>query len=130
MVVVVGVTAALVAEPPAKAQAGSITREGEVGPLLYTLTVEPALQGRNEVHAYVLEPTGQPAQTSEIGLEATLSAPEIGPLPLEATPAGPGHVLVTAAELPLPGLWTFRLDVRRGEFDEWTATTEIPIGKD
>ena len=131
MVVVVGVTAALVAEPPAKAQAGgSVTREGEVGPFLYTLTVDPARVGRNEVHAYVLERTGQPAQVDEIGLSASLTDPDVGPLPLEATPAGPGHVVVPAAELPLPGDWTLQLDVRRGEFDEWTATTDIPIRKD
>jgi copper transport protein len=132
MVAVVGVTAVLVAEPPADARAagGSITREGEVGPLLYTLTVDPARVGRNEVHAYLLEPSGQPADVDEIALSATLAEPDVGPVPLEATPAGPGHVVVTAADLPLPGDWTVQLDVRRGEFDEWTATTDIPIRKD
>jgi copper transport protein len=131
MVAVLGVTAVLVAEPPAKAEAaGSITREGELGPLLYTLTVEPARPGRNEVHAYVLERSGQPAQVDEIAVSATLAEPDVGPLSLEATPAGPGHVVVPAAELALPGTWTLQLDVRRGEFDEWTATTDIPIRKD
>ena len=48
MVAVLGLTAALVAEPPAKAAAagGSITREGEIGPFLYTLTVDPARTGQ------------------------------------------------------------------------------------
>ncbi|MGH3111735.1 MAG: CopD family protein [Gaiellaceae bacterium] len=132
MVAVVGVTAALVAEPPANARGtgGTLTREGELGPFLYTLTVEPARAGRNEVHAYVLEPTGQPAQVDEVALTATLAAPEVGPLELEATPAGPGHVVVTAAELPLTGDWTIDVDVRRGEFDAWNATVDTPIGKD
>jgi copper transport protein len=132
MVAIVGVTAALVAEPPAKAQGtgGSVTREGEIGPFLYALTVEPARVGKNELHAYLLERTGQPAEVDEIGLALTLAEPDVGPLPLKATPAGPGHVVVTAGELPLAGDWTFQLDVRRGEFDAWTATTDIPIGKD
>ena len=132
MVVVVGVTAALVAEPPAKAQAagGSVTREGEIGPFLYTVTVEPARVGRNELHAYVLEPPASRREVDEIAVSATLAEPDVGPLPLEATPAGPGHVVVTAAELPLAGDWTFELAVRRGEFDEWTATIDIPIRKD
>jgi copper transport protein len=132
MVAIVGVTAALVAEPPAKAQGtgGSVTREGEIGPFLYTLTAEPARVGRNELHTYLLEPTGQPAEVDEIRLAATLTEPDVGPLSLKATPAGPGHVVVTAGELPLAGDWTFQLDVRRGEFDAWTATTDIPIGKD
>jgi copper transport protein len=133
MIAVVGVTAALVAETPAKAEAsgsGAITREGEIGPYLYTLTVDPAQVGRSEVHVYLLEATGQPAVVDEIGLAATLDDPDVGLLPLEATPAGPGHVVVAAAELPLPGDWTFQLDARRGEFDQWTTTVDIPIGKD
>ena len=132
MVVVVGVTAALVAEPPAKAQASSssVTREDAIGPFHYTVTVDPARVGQNEVHAYVLEHTGQPAEVDEIALTATLDQPDVGPLPLEATPAGPGHVTVAAAELPLAGSWSFELTVRRGEFDEWTTTFDIPIGKD
>jgi copper transport protein len=131
MVVVVGLTAALVAEPPAKAQGtgGSITQEGEIGPFLYTLTVEPGRTGSNEVHVYLLEPTGQPAEVDEIGISATLADPDVGPLEMRATPAGPGHV-VTAAQLPLAGHWTFALRARRGEFDEWRTTVHIPIGKD
>ena len=132
MVVVVGVTAALVAEPPANAQAsaGSVTREDSLGPFHYTVTVDPARLGRNEVQAYVLEHTGQPAEVDEITLAATLTQPDVGPLPLEATPAGPGHVTVAAAELPLAGTWSFELTARQGEFDEWTATFEVPIRKD
>jgi copper transport protein len=131
MVAVVAVTAVLVAEPPPKAGAAvTVTREGELGPYLYTLTVEPARAGRNEIHAYVLEQTGQPAEVDEIALSATLADPEVGPLALETRPAGPGHVIARGAELPLAGRWTFQLDVRKGDFDAWSATTDIPIGKD
>jgi hypothetical protein len=37
---------------------------------------------------------------------------------------------VTAAELPLAGEWRLRLDVREGEFDEWSTSVQIPIRKD
>jgi copper transport protein len=131
MVAVVAVTAVLVAEPPPKADAAvTVTREGEIGPYLYTLTVEPARAGRNEIHAYVLEQTGQPAEVDEVALSATLADPEAGPLELETRPAGPGHVVALGAGLPLGGLWTFQLDVRKGDFDAWSATTDIPFGKD
>ena len=131
MVVVVALTAVLVAEPPPKADAAVVvTREGEIGPYLYTLTVDPGRVGRNEIHAYVLEPTGQPASVDEVAISATLAEPEVGPLELEMRPAGPGHVVATGSELPLPGVWSFRIDVRKGEFDTWDATTDILIRKE
>ena len=96
LLVIVGVTTALVAEPPAKAQAaaaaGPVSREGEVGPYLYSVTVDPARVGPNVVHVYLLGSTGQPARFDEVTLSATLPDVDVGPLELETTPAGPGHV--------------------------------------
>jgi copper transport protein len=131
MALIVGVTAALIAEPPARAEAAVsvVTRDGKIGPLGYTLSVEPARAGRNDIHVYVLEPSGQPAEVDEIALTATLSDLTVGPLEIESRPAGPGHV-VAVAQLPLAGSWLLRLDVRRGDFDEWSTEVPIDIGKD
>jgi copper transport protein len=133
MLVIVGVTAALVAEPPAKAQAagvaGPVSREGEVGPYEYTLTVDPARAGSNVVHVYLLDSTGQLAEVDEMSLSATLPDLDVGPLELELRPAGPGHATGTA-ELPLPGDWKLQLDARKGEFDQWSTVLDIPIRKD
>jgi copper transport protein len=132
MLVVLGVTTALVAEPPAKAHAaaaaGPVTREGQIGPYEYTVTVDPAVVGSNVVHVYVLDSTGQLAVLDEIGLSGTLPSVDVGPLAFETTPAGPGHAVATAG-LPLAGDWRLELDVRKGEFDEWRAGFEIPIRK-
>jgi copper transport protein len=134
LVVVVGVTAVLVAEPPAKAQPaaadGVASRDGRVGPYRYTLTVDPAGTGPNEIHVYLLDSTGALAPVDEIAVSATLPAVDVGPLRFEATPAGPGHGVVTGAELTLAGDWQLQLDVRKGEFDQWSTTTDIPIRKD
>ena len=131
MTVIVGVTAALVAEPPAKAQgaSGLVSRDGRIGPYDYTVTVDPARTGTNEVHVYLLDSTGQPASVDEIALSASLPAADVGPLELKASPAGPGHVLARA-QLPLAGDWQLQLAVRKGEFDQWSATTDLPIRKD
>ena len=133
LVVVVGVTAVLVAEPPAKAQlavAGDIvSRDGTVGPYRFTLTVDPARIGSNQIHVYLLDSTGSLAPVDEIAVSATLPSVDVGPLRFEATPAGPGHGIVTAAELPLAGDWQLQLDVRKGEFDQWSTTIDIPIRK-
>ncbi len=133
LLVVVGVTTALVAEPPAKAQAavasGPVTREGEVGPYTFNVTVDPAETGPNSVHVYLLDRNGRIAEADEIAMSATLPEVDVGPLELETTPAGPGHV-AAVAELPLPGDWRLQLDVRKGDFDQWSAVVDLPIGKD
>ena len=132
MVVVVAVTAALVAEPPAKAQAALtvVSREGQLGPFTYTFTVDPARTGSNEIHVYLLNSSGGLARVSEISVQASLPAVDLGPLTLDARRAGPGHAVVPSARLPLAGLWRMRLAARQGEFDQWSTTLSIPIRKD
>jgi copper transport protein len=132
MLVVVGVTTALVAEPPAKAQAAStvVSRDGRVGPFEYTLVVDPARTGTNEIHVYLLDSTGALARVDEIALSASLPVVDVGPLHFKTTPAGPGHVIATAAELTLAGTWRIHLDVRKGDFDQWDTTILVPIRKD
>ena len=61
---------------------------------------------------------------------ATLPSANVGPLRFQGTLAGPGHFLVQGAQLPFPGKWTLRLEVRRGKFDLYTKTLEVPIAKD
>ena len=116
MVVIVGVTAALVAERPAKAHDRRGVRAGaqdtRIGPYDLNLVVDPARTGSNEIHLYLLtRSTGQPVDVDEIRASASLPAAGIGPLRFTATPAGPGHAVVTAAVLPLAGTWRFS---RRG----------------
>jgi copper transport protein len=135
VVCIVGVTAVLVAEPPAKAQiaaeAGPVSQEAIVGPFHLELVVDPARTGTNEIHLYLLDhSTGQPAQVDEVRVAASLPAAGVGPLRLQAVPAGPGHAVVPAATFPLVGDWRLRVDVRKGEFDQWTTTVTIPIRKD
>jgi copper transport protein len=134
VVVIVAVTAALVAEPPAKAQlaarAGPVSREAVVGPFDLNLVVDPARTGTNEIHLYLLSrSTGEQAAVDEVRVAASLPAAGIGPLRMKALPAGPGHVIVSDASFPLVGDWRLRVDVRRGEFDEWSTTVTVPIRK-
>ncbi len=135
MVAIVGVTAVLVAERPAKAvaasAAGPVSRDARIGPFDLNLVVDPARTGSNQIHLYLLDhATGQPAEVDETRLSATLPAAGIGPLRFTATPAGPGHVVVTNATFPLAGTWRLLVEVRKGDFDEWNTTLIIPIRKD
>ena len=135
MVVIVGVTAALVAERPAKAQtaavSGPVSRDTRIGPFDLNFVVDPARTGTNEIHLYLLNrSTGQPVNVDETRVSASLPAAGIGPLRFTATPAGPGHAVVTGASFPLGGLWRILVEVRQGDFDEWSTTLNIPIRKE
>lgn len=132
MAVAVGLTAALVAEPPAKAQVaatGPFATTSRVGPFELNLVVDPARAGRNQIHLYLLDRYGRPASVAEARVAAALPSAGIGPLRLHSRRAGPGHYLVPGAVLPIAGAWRVTVTVRRGEFDEWERTITTPIRK-
>ena len=135
VVVIIGVTAVLVAEPPARAQiaaqTGPVSREAFLGPFHLELVLDPARTGTNDVHLYLLDhATGQPANVDEVRVGASLPAARVGPIRLRAVPAGPGRAVVPAATFSLVGDWRLRVDVRKGDFDEWSTSVTIPIRKD
>ncbi len=130
---VVGVTAVLVAEPPARGRqsaAGPVSVDTRVGPFDLNLVVDPAIAGRNEIHLYLLDREGQPATVAEARILASLPSASIGPLHLKSTSAGPGHYIVTGASFPIAGVWKLRVEVRRGDFDQWSTTVPVSIRKE
>jgi copper transport protein len=131
-VAAIGVTAVLVAEPPARASvapSGPVVRSAPVGPYELNLVVDPAEKGPNAIHLYLLKKNGQPANVADADVSATLQDPAIGPLELDAHKAGPGHYSALGAQLPLAGDWDLEVSVRRGEFDLWQVTVSTPIRK-
>lgn len=132
VVVVLAVTAALVAEPPgrvaAAAAGGPVSATATAGPYEVNVVVDPARPGANAVHLYLLDPaTGQPATADEAVATATLPAAALGPLPITLTPAGPGHYVATAADLPVAGQWRLTVGARVGDFDQYDTTIDIPV---
>jgi len=131
--VVLAVTAVLVQQPPARATvapSGPYATNTGLGTLDLNLVVDPSEAGANEVHLYLLEKNGQPAEVEDARLNATLPSHGIGPLRLDATRAGPGHYVVPRAVFPIAGDWQLRIEARRGEFESLTQTLSIPIRKD
>jgi copper transport protein len=130
MVAAVGLTAALVAEPPARAQVartGPFATTTHVGPFELNLVVDPARAGPNQIHLYLLDRSGRPAPVAEARIAAALPSAGIGPIKVAANEAGPGHYIAPGAVLAIPGDWRVTVTVRRGEFDEWQRTTTTPI---
>ncbi len=129
---VLGVTAALVAEPPAKAfvaPTGPFARVVELGPLSMNFVVDPAKAGTNQVHLFLTDKNGRPAEVDEARVSARLPSQGIGPLNLRANRAGPGHYVVLGAVFQISGDWQLLVEARRGEFESLDQTLSVPIRK-
>jgi copper transport protein len=130
MLCVLGVTAALISyAPPIDAASGPFSASTTLGPAELEITVEPARVGLNTVHLYLINAkTGtQFTQTREFTATARLPAKGIGPLPLRASVAGPGHYILSSADLTPGGTWDLELIDRISEFQEYSKTVKVPI---
>jgi copper transport protein len=130
MLVVFGVTAALVSyAPPIDAASGPFSINTTLGQAELELTVEPARVGLNTVHMYLIDAkTGaQFTATKELTVTAKLPAKGIGPLPLQSNLAGPGHYVLSSAELSPGGTWQLHILDRVSEFEEYEKTVSVPI---
>jgi copper transport protein len=130
MLAVFGVTAALVSyAPPIDAASGPFSIATTLGPAELEMTVEPARVGLNTAHLYLIDAkTGsQFTATRELTVTAKLPAKGIGPLPLKADLAGPGHYVLSSAELSPGGTWQLLIADRVSEFEEYSRTISVPI---
>jgi copper transport protein len=132
MAAVVGVTAVLVTEPPAKASVKApkfFSTIAPIGNLEVNLTVEPARTGPNVIHLYFFNQNGIPANTADAKLSGTLEGSSLGPLRIPLQRIVPSHYTVSAASFPFPGDWQLTIEARRGRFEALTQTITVPIGE-
>jgi copper transport protein len=130
MLCVFGVTAALISyAPPIDAASGPFSTNTTLGPAELEMTVEPARVGLNTVHLYLInaEDGTQFTATKELVVTADLPTKGIGPLPLQANVAGPGHYILSSTELSPGGTWELQITDRVSEFEEYTRTVKVPI---
>ncbi|WP_436494742.1 copper resistance CopC/CopD family protein [Actinokineospora sp. HUAS TT18] len=140
-VVVLAVTASLVATEPARAErerldhppvasgpltlavpfdAGGLTGKGQVA-MVFT----PGKVGRNELHLAVLDPSGAPKTVPEVRAELRNTDAGIGPISVPLTAGGPAHYLAQDVGLPMAGRWELALIVRTSPIDQ--ATVRVPV---
>lgn len=130
MAAVFGVTAALVGyAPPIDLASGPFSTVTSLGPAELEMTVEPAKVGLNTVHIYLIDAkTGaQFTATKEFTVTAKLPAKGIGPLPLKANLAGPGHYVLSSTVLSPGGTWQLLVTDRVSEFEEYSRTVSVPV---
>ncbi len=128
--VVLGVTAALTSYAPSiQAASGPVNVTRMVGPARARDDVDPARVGANELHLYLLNPKdgSQFTGAKEVDVTETMPSKGIGPLQQTAQLAGPGHYIVPAALMNVPGEWELALTVRTSEFDEYTTTMPVHV---
>jgi copper transport protein len=131
MLSVFALTAALVSyAPPIDAASGPYSTSTSIGQADLQITVEPARAGLNTIHLYLIDAkTGaQYTATKELTVTARLPAKGIGPLPLKANVAGPGHYVLNSAVLSPAGIWSIEIVARVSEFEEHTRTLKVLIG--
>jgi copper transport protein len=74
-----------------------------------------------------LDSSGQLTQPAGIQVSLTNKEASIGPLNVPLAPAGPGHYLADAMNIPGSGTWTLVVTVRVDEFTATTASTSFPV---
>ena len=130
MMCVFGVTAALISyAPPIDAATGPFSTTTTIGSAELEMTLEPAKVGLNTIHIYLINAKDgtQFTDTKELMVTARLPSKGIGPLPLKAIPAGPGHYVLNSAVLSPGGTWNIEIIDRTSEFDQYNRTVKVPI---
>lgn len=131
LVVIVAITAVLVVVTPARSEMSpgvveEIVTLGGAGSV--QVTVAPATAGRNQVHLYLFDPDGRPAEIAEsIDLELSLPSAGIGPIAREASRAGPAHFQLDTDDMAVAGEWEIVLNARIDRFTQESGTVQIPI---
>jgi copper transport protein len=130
LVVVVALTAWLVQSVPAKdaLRPGFVERTVKLGSGTVQLVLDPASVGRNELHLYALDRTGQPdVDITDMTITAGNPKRDIERLPIEVEASGPGHYTTSSATLPYAGRWTFTINARVSEFEERRGRFEVDV---
>ncbi|WP_326811178.1 copper resistance protein CopC [Streptomyces scopuliridis] len=101
---------------------------GENGKGTARLTLDPGRSGANAMHIYVDGPDGQPLDVPEVKAAFTLTAQQIGPLPITPEHVAPGHWSADAVQIPMPGDWQLQLTIRTSDIDQTTVDKNVKIG--
>jgi copper transport protein len=130
MICVFGVTAALISyAQPIDAASGPFSTTTTIGSAELEMTLDPAKVGLNTVHIYLINANNgtEFTATKELTVTARLPAKGIGPLPLKATLAGPGHYVLNSAVLSPGGTWDIEVIDRISEFEQHNRVVKVPI---
>jgi copper transport protein len=135
-VVVLGLTAALVATPPAELYSNQAEAAVPSGPFLSALAmpggdvqvwVSPGGPGDNEIVVNVRDDRGINRDVPEVGVQLSLPPAGIGPLPVPLTKTAPGQFVAQSFAVPAQGTWRLSVRVRTNDLDASTVDADVLI---
>jgi copper transport protein len=129
LVGVLVVSALLVSSNPARPPvvSSAVSTTVTAGPDTVRVSAVPAGPQRVSLRLQVLDAQGHRVEPREVDASFSLSAHDVGPLPVTLTKDGPG-LRTGHASLPLSGHWQLAITVRTSAIDEATAYTDVPVG--
>ncbi|WP_329273924.1 copper resistance CopC/CopD family protein [Streptomyces sp. NBC_01451] len=101
---------------------------GKDGKGLVRLDINPARVGGNVMHVYVERPNGRAFDVPEVKVAFTLTAKNIGPLPVNPDHLATGHWTANEVQIPMAGDWKIAVTVRTSDIDQVTVDKNAQIG--
>jgi copper transport protein len=131
LVVAVGLTAGLVNTTPGRNSVTTpFSATAPIGDATVNLVVDPPKAGATTIDVFFLDDRGEPTALpdgSEVTLDLSLPAAQIGPIERVPLVAGPGHYQLEGADLSVPGTWEVQVSARVSRFDLDSADFEVPV---
>ncbi|MFI0964397.1 copper resistance CopC/CopD family protein [Streptomyces sp. NPDC021080] len=101
---------------------------GEDGKGTVEVTLDPARVGGNQMHVFVLRPNGKAFDVPEVKVAFTLTAKNVGPLPVTPDRVATGHWAASGVQIPMAGDWKIAVTVRTSDIDQTTVNKNAQIG--
>ncbi|MFF8031328.1 copper resistance CopC/CopD family protein [Streptomyces sp. NPDC016626] len=101
---------------------------GEKGEGVITIDLDPARVGDNDMHVYVEDTDGRAFDIPEVKVAFTLSAKDVGPLPVVPDHLTTGHWSASGVQIPMAGDWEIEVTVRTSDIDQVTVSKNAQIG--
>ncbi|MEV0978782.1 copper resistance protein CopC [Streptomyces sp. NPDC049915] len=101
---------------------------GKDGKGVVSIDLDPARVGANEMHVYVTRPDGRAYDVPELKIAFTLTAKDIGPLPVVPDHITTGHWSADGVQIPMAGDWKVAVTVRTSDIDQVTVSKNAQIG--
>lgn len=101
---------------------------GEDGKGTVEVTLDPVRVGGNQMHVFVLRPNGKAFDVPEVKVAFTLTAKNVGPLPVTPDRVATGHWAASGVQIPMAGQWKIAVTVRTSDIDQATVYKNAQIG--
>ena len=135
IVIVLGVTGALVNTPPGRSATVQVQVVDQTQPLVsgtvgttVNLQVAPAPGGQRSIHISYFDGNGRPFEvTGPVSVEMSLPAQQIGPITRDVPRAGPAHFSLENILVSPAGTWQIDVVTKMGDFEQQRNTFTVPI---